>query len=285
MAKVPAPQEESAAAPAGSGELGKRILSGILLAAAAISAAWLGGYVFVLLCALGAIAVWWEWATIVQNGAHMASLFVGAATFTAIAIALAAEAPAIAFAGAIVGASVAAAAVPDARTWAAAGIVYAAAVLIPAVMLRNDTMLGLVAILWLFAIVWAGDTGAYFAGRMIGGPKLAPRVSPSKTWSGALGGTVAGIVAGSLVVVLAGLDWTPVHILLALVVSVAAQVGDLLESAFKRRFGVKDASSLIPGHGGMMDRLDGFLVAAAVALMIGLIHGGTAAPAVGLLRW
>jgi phosphatidate cytidylyltransferase len=142
-----------------------------------------------------------------------------------------------------------------------------------------------VAVLWLFAVVWAEDTGAYFAGRLIGGPKLAPRISPNKTWAGAVGGTVAAIIAGSAVVILAGIEWKAMHALVAFVVSVAAQIGDLIESAIKRRFGVKDASALIPGHGGMMDRVDGFLIAAAAGLAIGIAHAGPAAPAAGLLSW
>jgi phosphatidate cytidylyltransferase len=157
-------------------------------------------------------------------------------------------------------------------------------VLIPMTMLRNDAALGLVAILWLFAVVWAGDTGAYFAGRLIGGPRLAPAVSPNKTWAGAIGGAVAGVAAGSLVLVAAGFALRPMHLVVALAVSVSAQIGDLAESALKRQFGVKDASTLIPGHGGLMDRVDGLLFAATAALAIGFARGG-AAPAGGLLSW
>jgi phosphatidate cytidylyltransferase len=268
-----------------SGELGRRILSAVLMGVAAIAAAWLGGYVFILLLAVAAVAVWWEWTTIVRSTPSTALLAAGAAALTAAAIALAVDALAIAAVCAVLGAAVAAAIASRAHQWIALGVIYAAAVLIPAVMLRADVSLGLIAILWLFAIVWAGDTGAYFAGRAIGGPKLAPSVSPSKTWSGAIGGTLASIVAGCIALVAAGLDLSLVHAMLALAISVASQAGDLLESAFKRRFGVKDAGNLIPGHGGVMDRLDGFLFAAVVALAIGLARGGLDAPAVGLLQW
>jgi phosphatidate cytidylyltransferase len=151
-------------------------------------------------------------------------------------------------------------------------------------MLRNDSPYGLVAVVWLFAVVWAGDTGAYFAGRAIGGPKLAPAVSPNKTWSGAIGGAVAGVGAGMLVLLAAGFQLRPMHILVAFVVSAAAQAGDLVESAIKRQFGVKDASRLIPGHGGLMDRVDGLLFAATAALAIGVLRGGSA-PASGLFSW
>jgi phosphatidate cytidylyltransferase len=268
-----------------SGELGKRVLSGVTLGLAGIVGAWFGSYLFILLLAFAAVAVWWEWSAIVQGRTRLASLASGIAAFTAAAISLALGATAIAIVCAIIGAGVAAAIVPHARHWMALGVIYAAAVLIPPVMLRDDAAVGLVAIYWLFAIVWAGDTGAYFSGRTVGGPKLAPSISPSKTWSGAVGGALASIVAGIIVLAIAGLDVKLVHGLLALIMSVASQLGDLLESAFKRRFGVKDASTLIPGHGGAMDRLDGFLVAAMVAVVIGFARGGFETPAVGLLRW
>ena len=126
---------------------------------------------------------------------------------------------------------------------------------------------GFVAIIFLFAVVWATDIAAYFVGRAIGGPKLAPRVSPNKTWSGAIGGLRgrrAGSGAGRAVQRRRRLRWSAVVVAIAL--SIAAQAGDLFESAFKRRFGAKDASGLIPGHGGLMDRLDGFVAAAVLAL-------------------
>jgi phosphatidate cytidylyltransferase len=153
-------------------------------------------------------------------------------------------------------------------------------------MLRADPALGFIAIVWLFAVVWSEDTGAYFAGRFFGGPKLAPAISPGKTWSGAAGGTLAGILAGSVVILAAGIAWRPAHLVVAFLVVVAAQLGDLFESWIKRRFAVKDASNLVPGHGGLMDRLDGFIVAALVALFIGVLHGGgMRSPAEGLLQW
>ena len=112
--------------------------------------------------------------------------------------------------------------------------------------------------LFLFAIVWATDIAAYFAGRTIGGPKLMPAVSPKKTWSGAIGGALGAVVAGLIVVESAGLGVTPALVILAFMLSAVAQAGDLIESAIKRHFGAKDSSALIPGHGGLMDRLDGF---------------------------
>jgi phosphatidate cytidylyltransferase len=133
--------------------------------------------------------------------------------------------------------------------------------------------------------VWTTDALAYFAGRALGGPKLMPAVSPKKTWSGAAGGTLGAVAAGLIVVKVAGLQVTVAVAAVALMLSVVSQIGDLVESAVKRRFNAKDASQLIPGHGGLMDRLDGFLTAVLAATMVGLLRGGFEAPARGLLIW
>lgn len=167
--------------------------------------------------------------------------------------------------------------------WLAAGLAYAGIFLAAMLLLRNGP-LGRVAIFWLFGLIWAADTAAYFGGRLIGGVKLWPAVSPGKTWAGAIAGTFAGIVAGLLVLAAEGLPLHPMHAVLGFLIVVAAQLGDLLESAVKRHFGVKDTSRLIPGHGGVMDRCDSLAAASAVALLLGalrLFH----APAQGLLAW
>ncbi|MEX2128751.1 MAG: phosphatidate cytidylyltransferase [Xanthobacteraceae bacterium] len=285
MSQTRDPEVHEEVAPPGGSELFKRVISGIVLGIAAILAAWIGGMTFLLFCTAGALAVWWEWTGVIKAGPRTLLIAIGWLAIAGMALALGTDAAAIAFICAVIGAGVAMASAQPGRGWAGGGIFYAAAVLVPAVMLRSDASLGLVAILWLFAVVWAEDTGAYFAGRLIGGPKLAPRVSPNKTWAGAVGGAVAGVVAGSVVVAAAGIEWKLMHAVVALAVVVAAQLGDLLESAIKRRFGVKDASALIPGHGGLMDRVDGFLIAAAAALAIGIARAGPSAPAAGLLSW
>jgi phosphatidate cytidylyltransferase len=175
------------------------------------------------------------------------------------------------------------------RGWAAAGVPYAGALAIAPVALRSDRDDGFLAIILLFAIVWATDIVAYFAGRALGGPKLMPLVSPKKTWSGAIGGTVAALVVALAVAKIADVasalaGWLAIAVL-AVILSVIAQAGDLFESFLKRRFGAKDSSHLIPGHGGLMDRLDGFVTASAVAALIGLLRGGFEAPGRGLLVW
>jgi phosphatidate cytidylyltransferase len=134
-------------------------------------------------------------------------------------------------------------------------------------------------------VVWSTDILGYFVGRAIGGPRLAPPVSPNKTWSGACGGALGAVVAGVAVVAAAGGVALMPAAAVALGLSVASQGGDLFESALKRRFGVKDAGHVIPGHGGLMDRLDGFIAASGVAALVGIMRGGLDAPARGFLLW
>jgi phosphatidate cytidylyltransferase len=169
--------------------------------------------------------------------------------------------------------------------WKVAGVFYAGALLLAPVILRSDTSHGLLALVLLFAIVWTTDILGYFAGRAFGGPKLLPVVSPKKTWSGAIAGTLGAMIVAVAVAGLFGTFNRVAIAILALVLSVFSQSGDLLESWIKRRFGAKDASQLIPGHGGVMDRLDGFWAAALIACLIGLLRGGFDAPARGLLEW
>jgi phosphatidate cytidylyltransferase len=168
--------------------------------------------------------------------------------------------------------------------WLTAGVVYAGAAAFCPIVLRADVDYGLVAIFFLFAVVWTTDIAAYFVGRIFGGPKLWPAVSPKKTWSGALGGLAGAIIAAFVVASFAALSHRAA-IVLAVLLSVASQAGDLFESHLKRRFGVKDASHIIPGHGGVMDRLDGFIFAAALATLIGFARGGWSGPGRGLLEW
>jgi phosphatidate cytidylyltransferase len=258
----------------------------LVLAPLALAAAYWGGIAFHLFWSLAALAVLWEWDSLACEGDRNPVWTIGAAALvgSSLLLAFSLVGPAIVLI-ALGTFGVATLASSARRAWCAAGLVYAAALMIAPVVLRQDPAFGFAAILFLFTVVWLTDIAAYFVGRAVGGPKLLPRVSPNKTWSGAVGGTLAGIAGGVLVAMLLGVANLATLGVIALILSVAGQLGDLLESAIKRRFGAKDASGLIPGHGGVMDRVDGFLTAAVAAALIGFLRGGFDAPARALMVW
>jgi len=272
----------------------RRLLSALVLAPIAIAAAYFGGWLFLGLCALAACVILWEWTSLVFQGTEPRLFAPGLAALLAAAglsgerqagAAMAVIATGALLAGGLVAAWPRRYPASNPAIWGATGVVYAGTALLAPALLRGNAELGFAALLFLFAIVWATDIFAYLVGRTVGGPLLWPAVSPKKTWAGAVGGLVGGVAAGTLVAY-ASVGTRPVVMgVLALILSIVAQGGDLFESAVKRRFGAKDASHIIPGHGGVMDRLDGFLVAALVALLIGSLHQGMAAPARGLLVW
>jgi phosphatidate cytidylyltransferase len=266
-------------------DLGTRAASGGVLAGIAIAAALLGGWPFVLFWGAAAIGVFWEWAAMVTGGA-VAVLVAGILALVAVMAAAGLGHFGTALAALAAGAiAVALSCAPRQRAWGAGGVLYAGIVLLAPVVLHHDSEFGGIAILLLFAIVWATDIVGYFAGRALGGPKLAARISPNKTWSGACGGALGAVAASMLLMRIAGHAGLISTACVALALSIVSQGGDLFESAVKRRFGVKDASHVIPGHGGLMDRLDGFLAAAGVAALVGLARGGTEASARGLILW
>jgi phosphatidate cytidylyltransferase len=277
---------EPAVAKRPHGELALRVASALVMAPAAILAAYLGGWWFDALWTLAAVAILWEWVGLVADPARKPLMLAAAPALAAVgAFLVTGHQDGAVAAIAIVVAAATVTAPAGKRAWACAGAAYAGAMLAAPVTLRSDTDHGFVAVIYLFAVVWATDIAAYFAGRFIGGPKLWPAVSPKKTWSGAVGGTVAAVAAGAIVATSAGLDNQFALGFVSLGLSVLAQIGDFSESALKRRFGAKDASHLIPGHGGLMDRLDGFWAAAVAGTVLGLWRGGIHAPAQGLLIW
>ncbi|MCX7320142.1 MAG: phosphatidate cytidylyltransferase [Hyphomicrobiales bacterium] len=168
--------------------------------------------------------------------------------------------------------------------WISIGLVYALAALAASVLVRRDVEWGFAALIFILLVVWLTDIGGYFAGRGIGGPKLWPRVSPKKTWAGAIGGTVLSIVV-AVGFAQAGIGKLVPLVMLAVVLTVLSQLGDLFESAIKRRFGVKDSGQIIPGHGGLLDRLDGYVFAVVAAAVIGLLRGGADGVGHGLMVW
>lgn len=256
-------------------ELKLRIASGVVLAAVTLAATWFGGLAFQLLSALIALLVYYEWSTItgLQEGDFQGNA-VGWLAIVIIAglIVTGYIGYSLPVLAAFVVLTVLWVSLQKTSWWLPGGIAYAGLTGISLAALRGADDLGLMATLFVFAVVWATDIFAYFTGRAIGGPKLAPRISPGKTWSGAIGGTICGILAG-VAVFMAYFSLQDLRIpIIALVLSVASQLGDLFESFIKRRFGVKDSSRLIPGHGGVMDRVDGLIFACVAALILVMVQ-------------
>jgi phosphatidate cytidylyltransferase len=270
-------------------DLPARAAAGVALMALAVGTAWAGGFSFLAFWLMASALVLWEWRRLV-GGDHRFWLSVGAGLLALLAAAPFAlrNQPLEALVSLVLGAALTAFLVERPRVvWASAGVFYAGALVVGVNLLRASPAYGLAAILWLFAVVWGTDVMAYFGGRRIGGPKLWPSVSPGKTWSGALVGAAAGALLGSLTAALAapgGARFLPMTVL-GFGVSVVSQCGDLFESAMKRRAGVKDSSRLIPGHGGLMDRLDGFIAATAVAAIVAGARSSGTWIAEGLFRW
>ena len=167
--------------------------------------------------------------------------------------------------------------------WNCVGIGYVGLPILALSLLRNDVQFGLLAVIWCLLIVWAADIMAYFFGRIIGGPKLAPRISPKKTWAGLLGAIFGAVAASCAVSYFASLNIWPLAGLAA-IFAILEQGGDIFESAFKRHYGVKDSGNLIPGHGGVLDRIDGLIAVVVAAVLVGFLHN-PASPAAGLMQW
>ena len=239
-------------------------------------ATWFGGLPFRLLAALIGLLIYYEWSTITgiakTTTDRFSNLFGWACVgLVAIETAFRSTETAVVL---VFGFTIVAVLVNLFRRkpmWLPGGIFYAGLSAVSLAGLRGADRDGLVTMLFIFAIVWATDIFAYFIGRAIGGPKLAPPISPGKTWSGAIGGMLAGIIAGMLVVYFAGGEVGFALAMIIAVLSIGSQIGDLFESWIKRRFGVKDSSRLIPGHGGVMDRVDGLVFACFLAFLGGLI--------------
>ena len=266
--------------------LALRVLSALVLAPVALLTAWVGDWPFALFWIVAALAVLWEWSALVAVTSYRLMFFSAAGAVAAAGLLAWLGRPVIALLMVGLGALAAAIFAPaERRIWVTLGVGYAGAMLLAPMFLRADSTYGFAVIVLLFAIVWTTDVLGYFAGRAFGGPKLLPAVSPNKTWSGAIAGTGGAMVVALLVVSLFGSFNVPAVLGIAFMLSVVGQFGDLLESWVKRQFGAKDASQFIPGHGGVMDRLDGFWAAAVAGCLIGLLRGGFDGPARGLLLW
>lgn len=271
-----------------SSELKKRIVSAIVLAVGSLWATWMGGLAFDILSAVIMISIYYEWSTMTGLSArHYPSYAFGWFAIALLSLNLIVGDPALGvplLAGLTITALILLY-LRDCSGWFPGGIFYAGLSGISLAAIRGSDATGFVAMIYVFAIVWATDILAFFVGRAIGGKKLAPRISPGKTWSGAIGGTVSGVIAGGAVSFSFFPQLSFRTLGLALLLSVASQIGDLFESFIKRRFGVKDSSHLIPGHGGVMDRVDGLVFAGFTAFLLAVIHaawsdaGGTSVAA------
>jgi phosphatidate cytidylyltransferase len=276
--------------PAGKwGDLGLRLVSALMLGALVLAATYQSAIAFAVLVAIGSVVLSWEWGRIVRGSdfdellvLHAISVVVGCGLAVygeyGVALLVLVVGPALKFA------------VSDDKTAAnlglsLLGVPYIGLPAVALIWLRSDSALGFAAILYLFATVWSVDIFAYVFGRAIGGPKFAPRISPKKTWSGFIGGVTAGAIAGGAAASLLAGSRPLLLAACSLLIGIASQLGDLAESWLKRRSGIKDASNIIPGHGGLFDRVDGLLVGALVAALIAFLLGGGTAPASALLSW
>ncbi len=249
--------------------MSQRLISAAVLLPLAFGSAWLGGIYWAAVVLMFAIAMSWEWSTICSRRDGAPAHFPAAGWLAMLAVAAAVvgaasgrELPAFAVlaAGALLTGAI------GRSLWLGVGVVYVGLPSIAILWIRSQDS-GLVTLAWILALVIAVDTGAYFAGRTIGGPKLAPRISPKKTWAGLAGGVVSASLVGWVTALLLELPQWLTLVAISGLLAFVEQAGDLAESAFKRRFGVKDSSRLIPGHGGVLDRVDGLL---AVSLAVGL---------------
>jgi phosphatidate cytidylyltransferase len=274
--------------PAKWGDLGVRALSAAVLIPAVLADVWAGGIWFYLFAALIGILMAQEWVNIVhkdnplQFALHAAGAMCGA--LLPLDVGLLGGLVAIAVLG-ILSAVAAAREQPGGPAWRYLGVPYVSLPLIALVVLRSDPTYGIAAIVLVMLMVWAADTLAYFAGRIIGGPKLAPRISPKKTWAG-LGGAMAGsALAAFCVGLVLGVPSLWMLLVVAAILAVVEQGGDLFKSAMKRYYGVKDSGRLIPGHGGVIDRVDGLVAVAAAAALIGALRAGVDHAGAGILVW
>ena len=280
---------EGEAAPAAVAEQGSRnllmrVIAALVLAPIAISIAYTGGWLWTVLVTVAAIGLYLEWLAIVGAARQMRVVAPGVVGLALAGCCLAFGQVDASLVPLVLGLAGVALFSPERRGWTTAGFGYAAAAQVASVLVRLDQFWGFVALILILLVVWVTDIGGYFAGRGIGGPKLWPRISPKKTWAGAVGGFAASLVVAAGFA-LFGLGRTAPLLVLGAALSIVSQLGDLFESAVKRRFGVKDSSRIIPGHGGLLDRLDGFVAAVVLAAIFGFLRGGVDGVGRGLMVW
>ncbi|MBS3651352.1 phosphatidate cytidylyltransferase [Pseudaminobacter sp. 19-2017] len=269
-----------------------RLISGVVMATAVLVLTWLGGLPFRLFSAAMALGIFYEWSRMSRGGHQDVQTrdslgFLPGLFMLVVAAAVVVGAPVLGTLALIVILTAVLGILSAVRTgdqWETAGFVYASLSGLSLALLRGDDSAGLLAIVFLFTVVWSTDILAYFVGKALGGPKLAPSISPGKTRSGALGGLVSAVLAALLFGHLAGHSSLLVLGITAALLSIVSQVGDLFESWVKRRHGFKDSGTVIPGHGGVMDRVDALVAAAFALYLIGWALGGADQPAHGLFQ-
>ena len=255
--------------------LGVRVLSAVVLVPAVLGVVWWGGPLFLVMLAVAVALLSIEWGTMSAPGAPVrVSFVVAAAVLAGVFTLYAGHIPlgwAVAGAGALI-AAVVARGVSERPTDAALGVIYIG---IPSLCLiwLHRTNQGQYWTMMLLAITWAADIGAYAVGNLLKGPKLWPRFSPNKTWSGFFGGLAAAMLAGTAMPAALPFNLNlAAAAVIGLVGGLATMGGDLWESMLKRRFGVKDSGDLIPGHGGLLDRVDGLMFAVVIVALARLVN-------------
>lgn len=269
-------------------ELAVRIAAALVLIPIALLDVWAGSIWFELGIAMIAAIMAGEWCRIVHRGsqfqfalhalAAIGAILVVSRSGTATALQVIAACWAMSLVTEVLRSK-------SGSRWAWWGVPYIALPGLALILIRQSPEYGLFAVLWLFAVVWSADTLAYVFGRLIGGPKLAPTISPNKTWAGLCGAITGGVIASAMMGWYSDLPTVWPLLLAGGVLAVLEQLGDLFESAAKRRFGVKDSGRIIPGHGGVLDRVDGLIFASVAAAAFGYARGGHEAVASGLVVW
>lgn len=273
---------KAAASKAKFNDLGLRARSALVLVPAVLVVVWLGGGWFSIFAAGLGVLMAREWVQIAHGGnsqqfalhsvAVIAAVLLGPEAALETILVLTVVSMAVVFMSASVW-----------TVWKFLGVPYVALLPLALVVFRSDGRFGLQAIIWCLLVVWCADVMAYFVGRMIGGPKLAPQLSPKKTWAG-LGGAVIGAALASVSISLLAVQTIWPLVILAAILALAEQSGDIFESAFKRSHNVKDSGDIIPGHGGVLDRVDGLIAVVVLAALFGFARNYSSAAA-GLFGW
>jgi phosphatidate cytidylyltransferase len=266
-------------------DLGPRLLSAAVMIVLTAAALYIGGYVFAAVVGAVFAGAYREWERMVTRAPLTPGgmVLIGLVALSGLVYPLFGPLGTIALIA--LACAIALAMRGEAAPWRVLGLATYGAIIIAALAMRGDTMAGIWAGVYLGTVVWMTDSAAFFTGRQIGGEKLAPDISPSKTWSGALGGLALGAGAGLLVWLwVTDSPWW-IGLGLSAIISILGQLGDLTESAIKRHFRIKDSGDIIPGHGGLMDRLDSLTFGILLALLVGALHAGYGSVAEGLLYW